>query len=165
MTQVEFLAELLEACKEEEISTALDTCGFAPAGDFEKVYDLVDLILYDLKFVDDVAHTRYTGVSNQGVLENLVRLAGKGRKVKVRIPMIPGITDTDDNIRAIVGFLGQVDSIDTVSLLPYNLFGVDKLRRYNLAGRLGHLQPQSEVEMSRLSEMFESSGYRVKVGG
>ncbi len=165
LAQPEFVLDLLEACRSEEIATAVDTCGHVQPEELERVCDLTDMVLYDLKLIDDEAHTKYTGVSNQLILDNLVRLSDWGHKVRIRIPLIPGITDTADNIRGTVEFLSRLKNVDLISLLPYNLFGEDKLRRHNMIDRLGHLKPQSEAEIDLIRDRFESSGQKVKVGG
>jgi len=165
MMQMEFLYMLLKGCKREGIHTALDTSGYAPEEDFKQIYNLVDLFLYDLKIMDDEAHVKYTGVSNKLILENLVALTEKGEKVVPRIPLIPDITDTDDNIEATIKFLEPLGNVHEISLLPYNRIGEDKFMRYNLTNKLGKLRKQTEAEIEATGKRFESSGYMVKIGG
>jgi pyruvate formate lyase activating enzyme len=165
MMQTPFAATLLEACREQSIMTALDTSGFASAEDFAALDGLVDLYLYDLKLMDDDAHTGYTGVSNVPILENLRCLTTAGQRITVRIPLIPGITDTDDNLAAIAEFLTPLKSIQTISLLPYNLLATDKCRRFGVVNRLGDVSTQSPNELNRHKSRFESYGYHVRIGG
>jgi pyruvate formate lyase activating enzyme len=165
MTQIDFLDALLTACRSRRFHTAVDTCGYAPAEDFDRIYDRVDMFLYDLKIMDDKAHTKYTGQSNSLILENLALLAAKGNKVKVRIPVIPDITDSMANIEAIIQFLAARKSIRDVSLLPYNLFGEDKFKRFEITNRLGRLSTPSDADMAAVADKFRESGFRVKIGG
>ncbi len=165
MMQIDFLEAFLKESGRLEIHRALDTSGHAPAEDFKRIYELVDLILFDLKIIDDSRHTKYTGVSNQLILENLTMLSGLGKKINVRIPMIPGITDTDENIDDIIGFLNSIRNIYDVSLLPYNKFGEDKRRRFGLEDKLGGLGRQTPDDIRGRAKFFERNGYRVKIGG
>jgi pyruvate formate lyase activating enzyme len=165
MAQPDFLLALLEACHGQGIDTAVDTCGYAPTEDFERIYDVTDLFLYDLKIMDDGLHTRYTGVSNAPVLRNLSLLVRKGFKVRLRIPLVPGITDTEGNLEAILDFMGSLPGINRVSLLPYNRFGEDKRSRFKLDDRLGRLPAQSRADIDDAAARFMSRGYDVKIGG
>lgn len=163
--QIEFLQSLLKASKEIGLHTACDTCGYAPAGDFERIYDLVDLFLFDVKLIDDGEHQKYTGVSNELILHNLTVLASKGDKVVIRIPLVPGITDTTENLEGIAAFIEPLKSIRAINLLPYNKLGEDKVDRYQLPRRQLHLTPQSAVEIQQKAALFESRGYEVRIGG
>ncbi|MEE9555427.1 MAG: glycyl-radical enzyme activating protein [candidate division Zixibacteria bacterium] len=163
LSQVDFLSSLLKACRERNIHTTVDTCGFAPWDDFERIYDLVDLFLFDLKILNNELHTKYTGVSNELVLSNLERLASSGKKVVVRIPLIPEITDTKENLEGIAGFLGKLDGIRFVSLLPYNKLGEDKFRRYEIPGRRFSSETQDADFVGKCGAWFESCGLNVKI--
>ena len=165
MMQPEFLLMLLQACKENGLNTAVDTSGYAPWDDFEKIYDLVDLFLYDLKIMDDESHSKYTGVSNVLILENLERLLAVGNKVEPRIPLIPGITDTEENLEAIVEFLTPQKNIRHVVLLPYNRLGEDKFRKFDLIYKAGQLSVQTGDELEDKAEIFRSHGYEVRLRG
>jgi len=165
MMQTDFLAALLERCRQRGISTVVDTCGYAPDGDFDRVYDLVDLFLFDLKLMDETLHVEYTGVSNNLILANLTSLAMRGQKVVVRIPMIPEITDTRQNLDAVAVFLRPLRNVRRISLLPYNKLGEDKAKRFKLGDRGLRLETQSPDEMHRRAAWLASHGYEVKIGG
>ena len=160
-----FLKKLLQKCRDLSFHTAVDTTGYAPYQDFDKINGLVDLYLYDLKLFDDKKHINYTGVSNKIILDNLKKLNDDNRNVTVRIPMIPGITDTDENLDSIINFLIKLKNINKVSLLPYNKLGEDKRIRYHLENKLEPLQSQTEVEIDFQYRRFKLCGYDVKVGG
>jgi pyruvate formate lyase activating enzyme len=163
--QLGFLLALLKACRDRRISTAVDTSGCVPWETIGEVLDLTDIFLYDIKLIDDDLHRKYTGVSNRLVLENLKRLVLSEAAVLPRIPLIPGVTDTDENIEGILSFLSGLDGIHEVSVLPYNKIAEDKFRRFDLPSRLGELFVQNEKELRGIGERFESSGYRVRYGG
>ena len=99
------------------------------------------------------------------ILENIDRLLGAGEKVRARLPMIPGITDTDRNIDAVVSFLEKRDTIEMITLLPYNRLGEDKFERLGVEYPPGPLATQSSGEMKAIAGRFESAGLRVRIGG
>ncbi len=165
LMQVDFLEAALKVCRDSDIHTAVDSSGYAPWEDLVRIADLTDLFLYDLKLMDDEQHRKYIAVSNQTILNNLVRLAKRTDKITIRIPLIPDITDTDENLAAISEFLRPLENIKEVSLLPYNMFGRDKFEKLNIVNRLGHLKTQTKAEVVDMSRHFEACGCRVKIGG
>ncbi len=163
--QPAFLEELLERSKLLGIHTAVETCGHADPRAVARCEPLVDLFLYDLKGMDSGSHKRLTEVSNAVILENLATLAARapGRLI-VRVPVIPGCTDSPENLEAIADFLHSLD-IAKVQLMPYHTLGSDKYasfgRKYNLAGTQC-LAPQAIEEAARI---FHTSGVACEVGG
>ena len=115
--QTEFAASVLAGCKGLGIHTAIETCGAVSWAGLQAVVEHSDLVLYDLKLIDEEQHRRWTGASNRQILDNARRLAG--RSVQVRVPLIPGITDTEENVRDIYSFMRGV-GLKRVALLPYN---------------------------------------------
>jgi glycyl-radical enzyme activating protein len=115
--QPDFAAAVLSACQERGIHTAIETCGASSWERMAQVAEHADLILYDLKLIDDAAHRRWTGASNRAILANAHRLAG--RNVQVRVPLIPGVTDTEANLRGIFQFMRSA-GLRRAALLPYN---------------------------------------------
>ena len=121
--QPKFLSSLAGELRALGLRTVLDTSGFAPWNVLERVAGKVDLVLYDLKLMDDAGHRIYTGVSNRIILENLRRLSDSGRKIRVRIPLVPGVNDDAANIRRTAEFLKPLKNIERVSVLPYHKGG------------------------------------------
>lgn len=165
LMQPDFLAELLGACRDRGISNAVDTSGYAPADIVARLDGLVDLYLFDLKIMDEYSHRKYTGVGNSLIHDNLDMILGTGTPVMIRIPMIPGITETEDNIEALASFLADRPCLGTVCILPYNRLGEDKARRLGLAYRPGEMPTQSAQRMREISARFESAGLEVRIGG
>ncbi len=165
LMQEAFLIEILEACKNNRINTAVDTSGYAPWEMFERMIGLVDIFLYDLKILDDEDHKKYTGVSNELILDNLTRLSEKKNKTIIRIPMIPGITDTEVNLESLAGFLDPLKNIFEIDLLPYNKLREDKLRRFNLPSTVGPFPTQAENELNDKARQYFSQSYKVRIGG
>ena len=114
----EFLLECLELTS-GKVNRAVQTCGFASPKIFKKVFEACDYMLFDLKLASGAQHKRYTGVSNESILHNFATLAGSGKKFVVRTPMIPCVTDTEENIRGIAEILVK-NGVKYIELLPYN---------------------------------------------
>jgi len=157
--QVPFAKAVLEGCRLEEIHTAIETSGACGWGRLEALLEHTDLVLYDIKLMDDDAHRRWTGASNKRILENAARLAkasnNGGPQVQVRVPLIPDITDTEENLRAIFAFMREVD-LPSVALLPYNPSSAAKYEwldlEYTVEG-----EPQSEERLQELLELARTS--------
>lgn len=148
--QPDFLFSALQACKERRIHTAVDTSGYAAPEVLTKIALLVDLFLFDLKPMDEEEHRRYTGVSNRIIHENLRALVRLGRPVVVRVPLIPGITDTERNIQALAGFLRELrHGIQGVDLLPYH----DVAEKYQRLGRIYGMPSLSRPAEERVAEL------------
>ncbi len=162
LAQPDFAEALLREAKERGIHTAVDTCGHVPFSVIERVCPLTDLFLYDLKFMDREKHRRYTGVSNELILENLEKLANRGARVQVRIPVLPGINDSE--MEDMAEWL-SLKGIEDVALLPYHKAGEVKYRRLGMPYRLKDLRPPSAEQLQEIKVLFESKGIRVKVGG
>jgi len=121
---MEFTAALLRAFKDNQVHTLLETCGLFNFADFKaKLYPFVDTIYFDLKLMDPEAHRKYCGISNTVILENFRRLYADSRAGKVevlpRTPLVPGITDSEANLRAIAGFLND-NQVSAAAILPYH---------------------------------------------
>jgi pyruvate formate lyase activating enzyme len=165
MMQIDFLEGLLKACRVEGMGTTVDTSGYAPWKEFERILALVDLFMVDIKLLDDKEHEKYTGVSNRLILENFDRFLDAGARVRARLPLIPGITDTERNISALISFLGRREKVEMISLLPYNRLGEDKFKRLGVEYAPGTLRTQSPDEMRGIARRFEDSGLSVRIGG
>jgi pyruvate formate lyase activating enzyme len=165
LVQIEFLETLLKGCKDLEIHTAIDTSGYAPYESFDRLYDYTDLFLYDLKLMNDEQHIKYTDVSNELILENLNKLSERGKKIMLRIPLIPDITDTDKNLLEISKFISGLKNINEIALLPYNKIAESKYRRFSKENKLGNLVTQSKEKLDKISQRFYSLSIPVKIGG
>lgn len=135
VAQPHFAEALLQACRDRGIHTVLETCGFAHPETFLRVALAADMVLFDLKLMDPARHKQYTGVSNRGILRNLEHLAERGRAVRVRIPVVPGINDSDEDAGQFSEYLKKL-GIRDIEWLPYHHIGVEKYRRLGLTYRL-----------------------------
>ncbi len=120
LAQPEFLLESLEHCRARGLHTAVDTSGYAPWTVLEEIRPFVDIFLYDLKLVDEVRHFEWTGVSNADIISNLIQLSETGQKIIVRMPIIPGVNDDEENLGAAARLIRSLASIPPVELLPYH---------------------------------------------
>ncbi len=120
LAQPRFLLALLSACRTRALHTTMDTSGFVPWLVLDEIRPLVDLFLYDLKLMDDTRHIQWTGVSNADILSNLRKLSELGHKIQVRIPLIPGINDDEENLQQTGEFLARLLHVPPVELLPYH---------------------------------------------
>ena len=162
LAQPRFVSALLGACRERGIGTVIETCGYAPSGVFLTVALAADLVLYDLKLMDPVKHKQYTGVSNRRILGNLEELVARGRKVTVRIPVMPGINDSDDDIRQFARYLSELPARQ-VELLPYHHIGAGKYKRMGLTYRLPAAPRPTAEDLARFSDALTRAGLHVRV--
>jgi pyruvate formate lyase activating enzyme len=165
LSQPDFLRQLLEACREREISTALDTTGYASAEVIRSVAGLVELFLFDVKLADAQRHRMLTGVENGPILKNLRALALSGHNITVRTPIIPGVNDDDENVLAIGEIAGSLCSGQRINILPYHNIAEEKYRRLRRPYRLPDIQPPSQERMSQIAATLEGFGLVVTVGG
>lgn len=165
LVQFDFLYELLANCKKLGIHTSIDTSGYAPFEKFEKIIDLVDLFLFDIKMIDEEMHKKYTGVANKLILENLNKITAYKNKVIVRIPLIPNVTDTKENLDKLVKYISTLKNIIKIDLLPYNKIGEAKYARFDQELRLGKLEIQSEVKLEEIKSNFDSLGIETSFRG
>ena len=163
--QPDFLAALLDRCRRERIHTAVDTSGFAPEDTFSDIAARTDLLLFDLKIMDDGAHQRYTGVSNRRILDNLTAAAHAGHRLRIRVPVIPGITDGEDNLCRIADFLQPFEHVRDVDLLPFHRIADGKYSRLGLENRMTATRSPSRDTMKRVARTFKSRGFNVSSGG
>jgi pyruvate formate lyase activating enzyme len=165
LMQPDFLRALLQSCKEKEIHTAVDTSGLAAWKTLQSISELVDLFLYDLKLMDDEKHRQFTGVSNELILSNLRALASQGSTLTVRVPIIPGVNDDDEDISRLGEFVASLSHVPSVSILPYHKAGADKYVRLNKTYAMPQIQPPSDERMAEIATILQGFGLTVKVGG
>ncbi len=163
LLQHDFLAALLDECRQRDIHTTLDTTGYCSPSVFQNIINKVDLFLYDLKIVDEETHRRYTGVSNRLIKENLRTLAGSGKAVIIRFPVIPGFTDGEENIAAIGALITELRTLQQIDLLPYHRTAEAKYRRLNLEYRMAGVKPPSPEHMDKVKKLFEKYTHHVYI--
>ena len=165
LLQQDFLLALLRACQEQEIHTAVDTCGFAPWEVLDQIRAYVGLFLYDLKLMDDAKHRKLTGVSSELILRNLQMLSERGHNIFLRVPIVPGVNDDDENIRQIGTFAAGLPHLNRVDILPYHRAASNKYERLNRVYELPETRPPSNERLAEIAHILQSFGLQVKTGG
>ncbi|MFW9833244.1 MAG: glycyl-radical enzyme activating protein [Candidatus Thorarchaeota archaeon] len=170
--QPEFLLQFLKLCKNNEISTALDTCGYSSKKVYQELLPFVDIVLLDLKVIDSDQHQEYTGVRNNRILENAKWIAHyvkeNGKTMWIRTPIIPNYTATDENVKGIGDFIvNELNNIpDVWDLLAFNKLCETKYSRLGLSWPLENEPLMTKDEMEHLLDIAKTTGVeRVKWSG
>ena len=154
-------AEFLQAVMEKiPYPKALETCAAVPTRQFLPLAMAADDLFIDLKLMDEEAHIRYTGLSNRLILENIKQLDEAGKPFVIRVPLIPGITDSDENQQAIAELLSTLSSLRRVELLSYNPFTPHK---YALIGR-AYTAPVADQPPNIRTDLFTARGIDAVIG-
>ena len=162
LLQPDFLLALLRACKDKEIHTALDTCGFASWKVLDRVRRYVDLFLYDLKIMDEARHQEYTGMTNKLILKNLRMLSEQAHNIVLRLPIVPGINDSDENLRQIGEFAAALPHLNEVEVLPYHQIAIEKYHRLDKVYDLPETHPPSDARVAEIVQILRGYGLKVK---
>ena len=165
LSQPEFLLSLLKICKNNEIHTVLDTSGYTTDEILNRIKDYVDLFLYDLKFLDCAKHEKFTRVPNQQIIKNLIKLSENGSKIIIRIPIIPGINDNNEDLNKMVDFISGLNNIQGIDLLPFHKIGKNKYVKLNLPYKMENFHEPSRELMEKIKVKFCSLNIPVKIGG
>lgn len=152
LLQYEFVAALFEELKKAGISTALDTAGNVEFERFAHVLPHTDLVLLDLKIMDEELHRQYTGVSNKKILENAKKLMEAGQRMHIRVPLMAGVNDSMENAHALKEFLQGYDCVEEVRFLPYHNMGLTKAASVNT--EMQEFQAPTEERMKEIRDLF-----------
>lgn len=159
LLQVIFLEEILKRCRERQISTAVETAGNVPWEHIEKLLPYLDLILYDIKALDDEKHKAFTGTSNRRILENARKLMELSRrnifrgKICFRMPVIPGYNDSEYSKAA------EFVSPNPLELLPYHSIGMGKYEALGREYQLKDVKPPTAERLREMAEKYENVFY------
>jgi pyruvate formate lyase activating enzyme len=164
LLQWEFLLEALAACGARDIRRAVDTTGVASPSVLLRIAAETDLFLYDIKTMDPELHRRTTGAGLNRVLDNLRRLLHAGARVRIRIPLIPGVT-TSASIDRTGAFLGTVPPVEGVSLLPFHRSAKDKHRKFGMPWRLESDEEIPAGQVDEWAAVLARRGLAVTIGG
>ncbi len=165
LAQFPFVLEFSKELKQRGYHVTIDTCGHVPFSHLDALREYTDLFLFDLKLMDDAAHVDYTGVSNRRILENMSRFSAERAPVAVRVPLIAGINDDDENIDAAVAFIRSLEGIRQVNLLPFHEGGLEKYRRLGRDKKPHTFKPPSALRMEEITQLFSGLDCSVKTGG
>jgi len=163
--QAEFFREVALRLKDSEVHVALDTAGYFPWEKLRPLVAAVDLVLYDIKTLNRVLHKRYTGVDNQLILENALRIADMGKDMIIRMILIPGVNDSEDEITGRLKFAKSLGRSVKVDILKYHKLGAGK---YASLGMIEMMEgtPECPDELAdHAVNIARNMGLAVTVGG
>jgi pyruvate formate lyase activating enzyme len=156
LMQAEFTMELLRLCKQADIHTAVETCGFGNQVALLEIAELCDLIYYDIKFMDNGLHRKYTGADNSIILDNLAALCeANAGKIIIRVPCIPGINDSSEQI-AEIARLARKHNIKYIDLMPYNAGAGAKYEWLSRPYELSGTEPREQAYYDNLTEIINN---------
>lgn len=165
LAQHDFARDLLRACQENGLHTAIESTGFAEFEKIEQLLPYLDLYLMDIKHMDSAKHKEYTGVGNELILANARKIAQSGVQLIIRTPVVPTVNDTAEEIRAISKFAASLPGVKEHHLLPYHRLGQDKYAGLDRNYSLKDIQPPTKEKMEYLLSVAEESGLRCQIGG
>ncbi|MGD0275608.1 MAG: glycyl-radical enzyme activating protein [Syntrophales bacterium] len=171
LSQPEFCRDFLKEAKRRNLHTALETCGYAEWDHLQSEIEYTDLLFVDIKHMNPVQHKKLTGKSNELILENIRRASrvidGEGKEIIIRIPVIPTLNDSVDNIRATAEFVRGLGKIKKIELLPYHNMGQAKYIRtkWTKPYSLHALEPISRESIQTLKDIVESNGLVAEISG
>jgi len=160
--QADFTSELFRICRERNIHTCLDTCGYAEEKYVKQVLKHVDLVLFDIKHMDPIKHKRWTGVSNDIIFKNL-KLIAREREVRISLPLIPNANDDCDNIKKTIEHTASL-GIKYIDVMPLHKLGQSKYEFLCLKSPFPNYNEISDEKLEEIMEFIGSSGLTATKG-
>ncbi len=148
--QDKFAAALFEECIMQGISTAVETSGSVPWENIEPSVEFVNVFLFDIKHMDPEKHRYYTGMDNRLILENIRKLSERGANITVRVPVVPGVNDTAEEIGAIAQFAAGLAGVHRIDLLPFHKLAISKHEALGTAYEMADREPLDGETVDRL---------------
>jgi pyruvate formate lyase activating enzyme len=169
LLQPVFVKNLLHECKKNLFHTAIETSACGKWPDLEQVLEFTDVVFIDIKHINPPEHKRLTGVSNKEMLENIKRASEfcreRSKQLILRIPLVPGYNDTQDNIRDIAHFVKGLKAIPEINLLPYHNLGQPKYEWLDQEYPLKDIETSNKESLTHICRMIESEGITCSIGG
>jgi pyruvate formate lyase activating enzyme len=165
LLQAEFVTQLLAACQNRYLHTALETTGFGSRTHLRKMLEHVDLVYFDIKHMDSGRHRELTGVPNEPILENVRAVVSAGTRYEtvIRVTTIPGLNDSEENIAASARFTAEL-GCENMELVPYHRLGIGKYVQYGMEYELGDVESPTKERMQELRHLVERLGLREVTG-
>ena len=160
LLQIDFVTELFRLAKEKGVNTCLDTSGnpFSLEEPFKSKFDelmkYTDLFMLDIKHMDDAAHRKLTGQTNQNILEMAAYLSDHGKAMWIRHVLVPGITTEEDELHQLRSFLDTLKTVERVEVLPYHTLGVFKWKELGIPYQLEGVDPPTKEQIDRAKEIL-----------
>ena len=169
LMQPEFVTDLLKKCDNAYLDTAIETSGFGKWEDMQQMIAYSNLVFIDCKLMDDFRHREATGVSNQIILQNIMLAAdecfSKGKRLVVRLPLIPAVNDDEENLMATAEFVKSLPGNVELNVLPYHNYGSDKYDKIGMEYKLDFLQLHTKEQLWEVEMILNRTGVRFSIGG
>jgi pyruvate formate lyase activating enzyme len=162
--QYGFSQAILERCKSEGLHTAIETAANCRWQSLAALLPVTDLVMMDIKHLDPEKHQEVTGVSNRVILENARRMAKTGKPLIIRVPVVPKVNDTAEEIREIAQFVRTFPDLQYLELLPFHRFGESKYHALGVDYLTSCLRTPSKDKMTKLAAVVRKVGIKVRVG-
>jgi len=161
----EYLREVLRRCKQSYIHTTIETTMCVPTDYLMGILPTIDWIFVDIKHMDPQTHKQLTGIDNRLILHNIRQVAAADWDgfIVIRIPVIPGLNDSEENIRATARFVHEID-LEVINILPFHRLGESKYRQLGRVYELVDQTPPPEEHMQRLQQLIQAEGLICFVG-
>jgi pyruvate formate lyase activating enzyme len=163
LAQPEFVAALFQRCREAGIHTCADTAGWGSREAMETILEYCDLVYFDLKHMDAAEHKKLCGQSNELILNNMMLIAEQKVPVVLRVPLIPGCNDSEENITAIAETAARIVKDAPVHILPYHRYGENKYRMLDMKYPLETMETPTAEALERAVKIIESFGFRCEI--
>ncbi len=163
--QPEFLMALLTACRDLSIHRSIDTSAYVSREHLLAAAKLTDLMLCDIKHMDSAEHEKYTGIGNERILDNIRLLAASGCELRIRLPLIPGVNDSCDNIAATIEFIKRLETVRGVDVLPYHRAAEAKYRKLDIVYPGDGITELADSSLEQAVALIKQQGLEAVVGG
>ncbi len=166
MLQMEFVTELFKIAKKHNVSTALDTSGNPFTREepffskFQELMKVTDLFILDLKEINEEHHKKLTGKTNANILDLAGYLSDSGKNMWIRHVLVPGVTDSEEDLRKLGEFVASLNHVLRFEVLPYHTLGVPKYEKLGIEYRLKGVKPATEEEKKRAEEIMHCNDYQ-----
>ena len=148
-----------------QIHAAVDTCGYAKNDNEFQVLAEADLLLFDIKGMDSKAHIRNTGFSNEIIHKNISKLNEMGKPIIVRVPVIPGFTDSEDNLSSTAEMLSRLRNVERIDLMAFHHYGEVKYNQLEMPYKMTSILSPGKEKMEEIAALFKNRGLSVQLGG
>lgn len=154
LCQLDEVKELLRLCRENDISTAIETALNYEYSDLEQILPYTDLVIADCKAVTERVHIDCTGVSNNIILENILNMSINNVRFWIRIPIIPNVNITPKEMKHMSEFLADKKA-EIVEIMPYHMLGISKYALWGYNYKLGDVSPPASTYMKSCYDVLQ----------
>lgn len=158
LLQPQFTANILKLCKENGIHTAIETCGFAAKNTLDEVLKYCDLVLFDIKETNEENHFRFTGAPLAPIIENLARINEMQIPFVIRLPIIPGLNDTEEHFLKVKELVGKMKYCKSIEIMPYHKLGAYKYEQLGRKYLCADLEEPTKQQIEKWNGFLKMNG-------